>query len=109
MAKPLHHLTKKDVVWNWTGVEESAYDNIVESLCSNQVLVKYDPEEDLTLLVDACQSGLGAVLLQNGRPVEYTSSAMTDAQQRYAQCEKSSSWLLFMAAKRSTSIFGARL
>ena len=38
--------------------------------------------------MDACKSGLGAVLLQDGSPVAYASRALTEAECRYAQIEK---------------------
>ena len=37
---------------------------------------------------DASQSGLGAVLLQEGQPDCYASRALTDTESRYAQIEK---------------------
>ena len=37
---------------------------------------------------DASSKGLGFVLLQDGRPVTYTSKALTSAEQKYSQTEK---------------------
>lgn len=37
---------------------------------------------------DASSKGIGFVLLQNGRPVTYTSRALTSAEQNYSQIEK---------------------
>ena len=34
------------------------------------------------------KDGLGAVLMQEGKPVSYASRAMTEAQKRYAMIEK---------------------
>ncbi len=48
----------------------------------------YNLNEDVTLQCDASQSGLGAVLQQNGQPVAYASRALTDTETRYAQIEK---------------------
>lgn len=42
----------------------------------------------MTLSVDASQNGLGAVLLQDGRPIEYASRPLTSAEMNYAQIEK---------------------
>ena len=45
----------------------------------------YNNQEQVTLQCDASQSGLGAVLLQQGQPVAYASRALTSAETQYAQ------------------------
>lgn len=42
----------------------------------------------ITLQCDASQGGLGAALLQNGKPVAYASRALTETETNYAQIEK---------------------
>ena len=49
------------------------------------VLSYYDPCSELTIQCDASQGGLEAPLLQNGRPIEYASRALTETETRYAQ------------------------
>ncbi len=55
----------------------------------------FDPSKPVTVQVDASQSGLGAVLLQEGKPVVYASKALTSAKQAYAQIEKEALALVF--------------
>ena len=43
---------------------------------------------EVVLQVDASQVGLGAVLLQDGKPVAYASKALTPAEMRYANIER---------------------
>ena len=52
------------------------------------VLAFFDPEKEVTVQCDASQSGLGAVLMQEGKPVHYISRAMTSAEKNYAQVGK---------------------
>ena len=47
-----------------------------------------DPSQDLTIQCDVSQSGLGAAILQNGKPIEYASCSLTDTETQYAQIEK---------------------
>ena len=57
-------------------------------MTSAAVLGLYDPSKPVTVSVDDSQRGLGAVMLQNERPVGFASCALTEAQQLYAQIEK---------------------
>ena len=52
------------------------------------VLAYYDVKREVTIQCDASQSGLGAVLLQKGRSVCYSSRALTTTEENYAQVEK---------------------
>lgn len=48
----------------------------------------YNPEDELEIQCDASQKGLGAALLQKGKPVAYASRALTETEQRYPTIEK---------------------
>ena len=52
------------------------------------ILSYYDPKEELVIQCDASQKGLGAALLQKGKPIAYASRSLTDTETRYAQIEK---------------------
>ncbi len=47
------------------------------------VLAYFDPHKELRLQVDASKYGLGAVLIQDGRPI-----ALSESEINYAQIEK---------------------
>ena len=52
-------------------------------------LLEYcNPGEELTVQCDASDKGLGAALMQNGKPVAFASRAFTDPETCYAQIEK---------------------
>ena len=52
------------------------------------VLAFFDERQDTSLQCDASQTALGAAPLQNGRPVAYTSRALSAAECNYTQIEK---------------------
>ena len=75
ITKPLRELTQKDVAWTWDPQQQQALEKLKRAVSSNPVLRYYNLQEEVTLQCDASQSGLGAVLLQNGQPVAYASRA----------------------------------
>ena len=86
----LRELVKKDNQWNWGPEHETAFDEVKKIITEipGPVLKFYDPRKPVMLQVDASQLGLGAVVLQDGKPVAYASKALTVAQEAYAQIEK---------------------
>ena len=60
----------------------------------------------LTLSVDASSKGLGAVLLQDGKPLAYMSRALTPAQERYAQIEKETLTIVYSTQTFHQFIYG---
>ena len=53
-----------------------------------KLLCYYDPDLPVSVETDASQSSLGAVLLQNGRPISFMSKALTETQSRYSNIER---------------------
>ena len=70
------------------------------------VLRYYDLSLDLTIQCDASQSGLGAALLQNGKPIEYASRSLTDTETRYAQIENEMLAIVFSLERFNQYTFG---
>ena len=63
------------------------------------------PNGDLEIQRDASQKGLGAILLQQGKPVAYISRALTETEQRYAQIEKEMLAIVYSLEKLSQYVF----
>ena len=85
---PLQNLLKKDVSWTWSESQEKAFQDVKKMIEADVKLAFYDPEKELALENDASEYGLGAVLMQGGRPVAYASRSLTPAERNYAQIEK---------------------
>ena len=85
---PLHAMTKKDAVFNWSKECGKAFEDTKRKIAEATMLGHYDPNIPLELHVDSSQSGLGCVLLQNNRPLEYASRSLTATERRWAQIEK---------------------
>ena len=88
VMEPIRRLARKDTPWNWSSEQDQAFAHVQRLVTEAPVLCYYDPSQDLTIQCDASQRGLGAAILQNGKPIEYTSRALTDTETRYAQIEE---------------------
>ena len=80
LTQPLRELLHKEVEWHWSERHEKAFQAIKEKLTSDATLQYYDVEKLTTVSVDASSYGLGACLLQEGRPVCYASRSLNSAE-----------------------------
>ncbi|KAL5473802.1 hypothetical protein EMCRGX_G028358 [Ephydatia muelleri] len=99
-------LLGKDVPFVWTWEQEAAFENVKKLLSTAPVLAFYDVKQPVTVSCDVSQTGLGAVLLQQERPVAYISRALSDTEQRYAQIEKELLAVVFAFEKFNQYVYG---
>ena len=88
VTQPLRTLLRKDAVWMWGPEHETALGAIKKILTDDPVLKYFDLEKKTELQVDASQHGLGAVLMQEGNSIAYTSRSLTPAEVKYPQINK---------------------
>ena len=84
----LRQLTEKDAEWCWLQSHTDAVVHVKEMIVSAPVLAYYDVNKPVVIQCNVSQSGLGAALLQEKRPVAYGSRVMTQTEQSYARIEK---------------------
>ena len=60
---------------------------IKKELVKASILAYYDPNKETVLQTDPSIKGLGTCLLQNGKPVYFTSMALTETQKGYIEIE----------------------
>ena len=85
---PIHHLTRKDTQFVWSKKCDDALNHLKWKLCKAPVLAYYDRCKPLVLQVDSSKDGLGAVMLQDGRPVEYASRNLRSNEKNWPQIDK---------------------
>jgi hypothetical protein len=73
IAAPLHELTKKGVPFAWGDSQEVAFNTLKDKLTHAPLLQLPDFNKVFELECDASGIGLGAVLLQDGKPIAYFS------------------------------------
>lgn len=75
----------REFVW------EQTYTKILKALTAklkdNTTLQYFDPQKEIVIECDASQKGLGACLLQDGKPVNFSSTSFIDAETRNCNLE----------------------
>ena len=81
ITSPLRNLVKDGAQWCWEAEHDIAFNKVKQILISEPVLGYYDVTKPVTIQADASSFGLGACLLQDGRPISYASRTLTAAEQ----------------------------
>lgn len=88
IAHPLNYLTQKGVPFLWNDACQAAFSDLKQKLSSAPILTYPDFTRQFVVETDASDVGLGAVLCQDGRVIEYASRALNSAEKNYSATEK---------------------
>lgn len=105
-ASALRELLKKGAEFEWSASYQECFERLKSIICTETTLAYFDPHKPTTLQVDASSHGLGAALLQEGRPIAFASKSLTPAEQRYANIERELLAVVFGAKRFHTYVFG---
>lgn len=109
ITNPLREILKKNVSWFWGPKQDEAFNKLKHLLVKPPVLKFFDVDQPLTLSVDASQNGVGATIMQEGRPVAYASKALSETQKNYSQIEKELYAVLYGCDRFSQYTFGRKI
>ena len=70
ISTPLMTLIKKDA-FSWTPEATKAFEQLKEVMCKDPVLTTLDFTKTFIVECDASGNGIGAVLMQEGRPLDF--------------------------------------
>ena len=90
-AEPLRALTTNEVKFEWTEVQDKAFQTLKEQLTEVSILVHFNMTTNTRVIADASPVGLGAVLVQGGEWAEQhcvLCRSLSDVEWRYSQTEK---------------------
>ena len=106
LTAPMCELLKKDTDFTWNPTYDAAFHHVKDAVISDTTCWYFDPLLPVTIQVNASQIGLGAVLLQNHKPMAFTSKALTEVEHHYTNIEREMLAVIFGAEKFHTYIYG---
>jgi hypothetical protein len=83
IVKPITSLLKNDTKFDWSSRCNKAFEQLKVLLTTAPVLAQPDIEKPFDVYCDASASGLGCVLMQEGRVIAYASRQLCRHEERY--------------------------
>jgi hypothetical protein len=83
IARPMTALLEKKVEFKWTLACQKSFDTLKEKLTTTPVLILPDVHKPFSVYCDASYTGLGCVLMQEGRVVAYSSRQLQIHEKNY--------------------------
>jgi len=83
MVSPLTQLTRKDQPFSWTDKCEECFKDMKRRLTTAPILIILDTSKMFEVYCDASYQGLGCVLMQEKRPVDYASRQLKVHEKNY--------------------------
>jgi hypothetical protein len=83
MAKPVTELLKKENKYVWSDTFDEAFKHLKKLLTTSPVLAQPDTTKPFDVYCDASSSGLGGVLMQEGRVTLYSSRQLKHHEEHY--------------------------
>ena len=98
-SAPLRELLAKDRTFTWTDAQESSFCDIRDTLCSAPVLGYPDRDKLMRVILDACATGLGYILVNvnadgSETPLFFSGRSTTRAERHFSATELELSALL---------------
>ena len=112
IAKPLYALTGKTTKFRWDEDCEKAFLKLKDALCSKPILAFPDHDKPFVIRTDACDIGMGAVLLQKHsgvlKPIAYISRAFPKGEMSRSIKDKEAQAIVFACNAWRSYVWGRK-
>ena len=106
LCEQIRELSKERVLFNWGLEHQEAFNAIKNKIVKAPILTYYDPNKETILQTDASIKGLGACLMQQGKPVYFASKAVTEIQKGYVAIKLESLAVVWAMEKFHHFLYG---
>ena len=112
MASKTTFLREQISSWDWNPSTDTAFQKFKQWICKTLLkttLAYFDHTKPVVIQTDASEYGLGAALLQDGRPIAFASKTLTDIETRYTNIEHECLSVCFGLEKFHTYVYGRHI
>ena len=102
----MRSLLKKDIHFIWTSDMQAEFDEVKTAIAKTVALTHFDPRKLVIIETDASLKGLGAVLIQDNKPVRFLSKSLTETEENYSNIERELLAILFACERLHKYTFG---
>jgi len=88
ISRPLTELLKRNTIFQWKTMAEQAFQLLKQKMSEAPVLTVPDFSKTFVVETDACDLGVGAVLMQDQHPIAYLSKPLGIKNQALSVFEK---------------------
>lgn len=104
-SEPLRRILQQKI-FSWDEDQKRAFQTLKGLLTQSPALQYFDVNKPVIVQTDASTAGLGATLLQDGRPVTYVSRSLTLSESNYAPIELEAMAIVFALTRLDQYVFG---
>ncbi|XP_062099744.1 uncharacterized protein LOC133805580 [Humulus lupulus] len=108
ISMPLTKLTRKNLKFVWDDSCEEAFRELKQRFTTAHVLTMFDSDEPYVVFTDAFGTGLGGVLMQNGKIVAYASRQLKSHEKNYPTHDLELAAVIFALKIWRCYLYGAK-
>lgn len=108
ISELLQKLTKKDVSWKWSYVEQKAFTKLKKILIGARIMVYFKPNKQTNIIINLSLVGMGAMLTQEHKVICCTNRVLMKAKQCYFQTQIEMLMVVYAVEHFCLYLFGSK-
>ena len=104
----MHKLLRKGNEFKWGEEEQESFTILKDALCKEPILVGPDFDQPFTIITDASDYAIGAILTQNDKAIAYASRTLKKNELKFSPYEKELLAVIFGTEQYRAYIYGRK-